>query len=269
MENRKIHGYIYLLTNKINEMKYVGQTVRTIKDRFDGHISDSKHGKNYINRAIKKYGIENFKIEQVDIAYNQEELNLIEGVYMAWFNTLTPNGYNIKNIIDGKGRHSKQTIEKMKITNSKPENLKLKSKNGKKSRGKGYLNSSSKYVGVYIKDNKYVSKICLNQKNIHLGYYNIESDAAKAYDISAIKYFGHDCNLNFSELRKDYIENKIIINKNTRQTNSKSGIKGIRSLKNNKWIYRWFDKTLNKNKSKCFDNLEEAKKYKLLIETLN
>lgn len=37
MEN-KIHGYIYLITNKINGKQYVGQTVETIKERFSKHL---------------------------------------------------------------------------------------------------------------------------------------------------------------------------------------------------------------------------------------
>ena len=31
-------NYIYLITNKINGKQYVGQTIRTIEERWKGHI---------------------------------------------------------------------------------------------------------------------------------------------------------------------------------------------------------------------------------------
>lgn len=266
MEN-KIYGYVYLLTNKINGMQYVGQTVRTLKIRFSKHITDSKHGKTYINRAIKKYGIENFTIKQVDIAYNQEELNLIEGVYMAWFNTLAPNGYNLKETIDGRGRHSEESKEKMRKIANQPERLKLSSELGKKCRGKARKNSNSKYCGVHIQKNKYKSKISFNNKQIHIGYYNTETDAARAYDIRAIELYGSDAILNFPELRQDYIENKIIIKANNQE--SKSRIKNIIfDTTHNRWKFRWIDKITHNNKSKSFKYLDEAIKFKLQIDDI-
>ena len=67
-------------------------------------------------------------------------------------------------------------------------------------------------------------------------------------------------------MRQDYINGKITINKNTHQTNSKSGIKNIRfHKKSNGWEFWWFDKNLNKNKSKWFKKLEDAIKFKECI----
>jgi group I intron endonuclease len=270
MENKKIHGYIYLITNLINGKQYVGQTVQTIKARFRKHFSDAKYKNTYISRAINKYGRENFKIEQIDIAYNQIELNLLEGVYMLWFKTLAPNGYNLKEIIEGKGKHSEETIQKMKITRNKPKNLKICSENGKKCRGKSRIGSTSKYVGVVKYKNKYRAIISYSMKTIHLGLYDIETDAAKAYDIKALELFGYDCVLNFTQLRQDYIDNKIIINKSNilRNRKSKSGEKDIHFEKSeNKWRFRWFDKNLNKNRSKNFRKLEDAIIFKNLINS--
>lgn len=251
----RVYGYIYLITNKVNGKQYVGQTVRTIKNRFDGHISDKNM---YISRAIRKYGKENFKIEEIDIAYNQIELNLIEGVYMSWFNTLRPNGYNIKEIIDGKGNHSEETKQKMSKLAKKTKRLIESSKNGKKRRGKG-LGGKSKYCGVSLYKKNYMSQISFENKRIHLGNFKNEIEAAKAYDIKAIKLYGKDCNLNFPELREDYINGKIIVNKNTRQTYSKSGNYGIYfNKRDNRWVLKYFDKLLNKNRYKYFITIEKA-----------
>lgn len=69
----KIHGYIYMITNLINNKVYIGQTIYPINSRFSRHIylSKSKKPITLISKTIKKYSIENFKIEQIDIAYNQ------------------------------------------------------------------------------------------------------------------------------------------------------------------------------------------------------
>lgn len=267
----KTYGRIYLITNLINNKQYVGQTVNSIKTRFYKHCWNAKNNKQLsmaITRAIRKYGKENFKIEEIIIAKNQEELNYFEGFYINSLNTLCPKGYNITNIIKGKGKCSKETIEKMKIAQNKPKRIKQQSKIGKKRRGKSTIGSKSKYCGVYIKRNKYTSKITINYKNINLGDYNTETNAAKAYDLAAIQYFGNNCNLNFPELRDDYINNKIIVNKNTKQDNTKSGIEGINFLKKeNRFRVRYFDQTLNKERAKFFKTKQDAINFKDSLST--
>lgn len=38
-ENDKFEGWIYFVTNLVNNKKYIGQTTVTIKSRWDQHIS--------------------------------------------------------------------------------------------------------------------------------------------------------------------------------------------------------------------------------------
>ena len=54
---------------------------------------------------------------------------------------------------------------------------------------KSSKNSSSKFKGVYWhkKNMKWISKICLNEKNHYLGSFNNEIDAARAHDKEAKK----------------------------------------------------------------------------------
>jgi len=255
MKNDNIYGYVYLITNLVNDKQYVGQTVETIEERFSNHCTCKTQ---VISKAIKKYGKENFTVQELAIAYNKKKSNFLEGLYLSWFNTLAPNGYNIKDIIDGKGKNSKETIEKMKIAQNKPERLTIASNIGKKTRAKRRSGSASKYCGVCIKNNKYLSKINYNNKRINIGYYYLEEDAARAYDIKALELFGKDCNLNFPELRQDYINGKIIVNKSTLQDRSKSRIKNITfNKKNNRWICYYN----NRKNTKTFKTIEEAKEF--------
>lgn len=61
--------YIYKITNKINGKMYIGKTIFTVEQRWKEHQKDSRRRdfeKRPLYSAIKKYGIENFSIEEVE-----------------------------------------------------------------------------------------------------------------------------------------------------------------------------------------------------------
>lgn len=62
-------------------------------------------------------------------------------------------------------------------------------------------NSTSKYIGVllYKNRNKWVAKISINGKEVFLGYFENEIDAAKARDLATKEHFGEFGNLNFHD----------------------------------------------------------------------
>jgi hypothetical protein len=103
----EIYKIINLTTGKI----YVGQSVSHIlnhkryrpygyEGRFRCHISEAfsskKNQSHYLNNAIRKYGVNDFVIELIErceITYaNDREIH-----YIKTFNSLFPNGYNLKN----------------------------------------------------------------------------------------------------------------------------------------------------------------------------
>lgn len=96
-------GYIYLITNNVNGNKYVGKTELSIEERWEQHIKDSKKEKCEIRplyRAIRKYGVENFSIKEIDTGQG-EELNSKEQYWIQHYDTYK-NGYNATLGGDGK-----------------------------------------------------------------------------------------------------------------------------------------------------------------------
>jgi len=59
----------------------------------------------------------------------------------------------------------------------------------------------SKYKGVHWHKlhKKWAARITFERKQIHLGYFLSEIEAAKAYDRAAIKYHGEFAYLNFPD----------------------------------------------------------------------
>jgi len=88
---------VYLATNLVNGMQYVGITTRSLWDRIRGHKHSSSKGKGgdlTINHAIRKFGIESFSFDVVGSAVSIEDLKKQEMYYITKYKTLTPNGYN-------------------------------------------------------------------------------------------------------------------------------------------------------------------------------
>lgn len=104
-------GYIYCITNLINNKKYIGKTLNSITDRFKEHCQDSTRRceeNRPLYRAMNKYGKENFKIELVDTC-EENELSEKEIYYIRIYNTFK-FGYNATKGGDGKILYDHQKI---------------------------------------------------------------------------------------------------------------------------------------------------------------
>ena len=64
---------IYCITNNINGMQYVGQSKDAHK-RFKAHALAKD--KTYFHSAIRKYGIDNFSLEELEFCENDEIASL-------------------------------------------------------------------------------------------------------------------------------------------------------------------------------------------------
>jgi hypothetical protein len=105
------------------------------------------------------------------------------------------HGYDIeKKLIDHKDRNG---------LNNQKENLRIctHSKNMQNSnKTRSTTTSDFKGVSFVMSRKKYQSTITLNGKQLFLGYFHSEIDAALAYNEKAIELFGEFANLNIIEL---------------------------------------------------------------------
>lgn len=87
---------IYMVTNKINQKRYIGQTIKDLETRKGAHISRASHNKsnNYFHSAILKYGSKNFDWKILDKCDNIKVLNSLEIFYIGYYDTFE-KGYNL------------------------------------------------------------------------------------------------------------------------------------------------------------------------------
>lgn len=89
---------IYKVTNTINGKFYIGITMKLLRYRLKAHENSAANGRRgKFMTAIRKYGIDAFRIEQIDTAKGLDEANQKEMHYVA---TLLPH-YN--NTLGGDG----------------------------------------------------------------------------------------------------------------------------------------------------------------------
>ncbi len=85
---------VYCITNKVNGKQYVGQTIESIKRRWNSHCKKGC----FLYNAIKKYGKDNFKIDILEKCSSAQELHKREIYWIKKLNTCVcdnGNGYNL------------------------------------------------------------------------------------------------------------------------------------------------------------------------------
>ncbi|EOT38251.1 GIY-YIG nuclease family protein [Enterococcus dispar] len=114
---------IYMFKNKINGKTYIGQTIRTFEERTSEHL---RHTETCFDKALNKYGIENFEYCIIDEALSLDELNAKETYWIAKTNSMIPNGYNL--CLGGNNTcgytHREESKRKMSLTKRKNGSMK-------------------------------------------------------------------------------------------------------------------------------------------------
>ena len=118
-------GVVYCITNHVNGKRYIGITSRSIEKRFAEHCKADS----YIGKAIRKHGVENFSMFEIDYASSISELYEKEMLWIEQYKTFD-DGYNLT--LGGEGIRTfkkieadysslqKQFIRNVELENEKP-----------------------------------------------------------------------------------------------------------------------------------------------------
>lgn len=121
---------VYKITNLINNKIYIGQTTETLAQRFSRHCGYQLNDGTYLHTAMKKYGVENFVIEQIDVAKDQEELDELEIYWINFYNACNNDiGYNLKNVKGKCGGDTLSNNPNLPIISQKLSESKMGGKN--------------------------------------------------------------------------------------------------------------------------------------------
>lgn len=128
MEIPKKSG-IYCFTNLINNRQYVGAS-NNIKRRYSEHISPKRKNLPFaIYKAFKKYGIENFKFEVLEIV---EDCNILFQKEIYWIAKLKPRYNHNKGGLGNVGFSLKDSV-KQKLSDLGKQQWQNKSEEQKQS----------------------------------------------------------------------------------------------------------------------------------------
>jgi len=199
-----MNGKIYVITCLINNKKYVGQTIQSLKIRWNKHINCNWNKKNSylpLQRAFKKYGIENFKMELiVDKIDNQDKLNELEIYYSQLHNSLVPFGYGLK-VGERNGYVSEITRLKISKINigrkASPETIKRLSDSHM---GNKHTEETKKKISDFFKGKKPSENTRLGSIDKNSKTWKFISPNNEIVQIKNLKQFCKDNNLSYSEM---------------------------------------------------------------------
>lgn len=91
-------GFIYKVTNKINQKVYIGKTLESVEKRYKEHCQEAKNKRTNhrpFHFALNKYGIENFEVETLEEVDNSI-IDAREQYWIQYYQSyiLYGNGYN-------------------------------------------------------------------------------------------------------------------------------------------------------------------------------
>lgn len=85
------YGYIYKITNDVNDKVYIGQTIQEPEGRFQYHLRD-KRSKDKFHTAIKEIGKDHFYLETLEYI-KRTDMDDREKYWIQYYKSYQ-NGYN-------------------------------------------------------------------------------------------------------------------------------------------------------------------------------
>lgn len=213
----KIYKITCLPTNK----KYVGQTIRSLKDRFNDHYWSRNKISTKFMLELRKFNKKDFIIELIEELDNQEEANNREIYWINYYDSIN-NGYNSKSTIGKCGGDTLTNNPNMKEISKKISESKLGDKNPMRINGglKGEKNgmfgitpkNARKCVSININTNKV--KVFKSIKELQI-YHNVTTDCmviSRCKGQTKSPYKGY-----IFKYYEDYIEGQSTIESITRE----------------------------------------------------
>ena len=113
---------IYLITNLVNNKKYVGQTKQgREKRRWQEHFVYTVKDNKILHNAIRKYGAKNFEVKIIETDILEELIDEREQYYIKYYNTFYLNGQGYNMTEGGQGihgyTHTEETKQRIKESN--------------------------------------------------------------------------------------------------------------------------------------------------------
>lgn len=201
-------GIIYLITNKENGHKYVGQTTQGMNKQWQQHIQEAlRMSSKPIHQAMRKYGNHRFSIQEIDEC-DENLLNEREEYWIKHYNTLK-EGYNIQSITPSIIPIPKQEITP-KVTTSKIEPWGCLTN---ENRGNG------KHSGLRIRGTNIETGEIKEWENARMAAQDITGDPNKNSNILLSARKGYKCYGYKWEILEDKKKKKAVfgINKKTEQ----------------------------------------------------
>lgn len=107
----EVNGFIYTIIDGTNDFEYIGQTTKTVEERFKQHTQADS----YIGHVIRARGEDLFVVAVLKVCHSKDELDFWERHFIKSRNTKHPNGYNLTD--GGEGtlghKHSPETLKKL------------------------------------------------------------------------------------------------------------------------------------------------------------
>jgi len=111
-----MNGIIYKAVCLVNGKIYIGQTVKCLKTRINRHTNAVQ---GVFPRALRTYGVEQFKFTIIDSSHDRNELNEKEIFWIQFYRSKSPAGYNLTDGGDGCSgyKQSREHTEKIRTAN--------------------------------------------------------------------------------------------------------------------------------------------------------
>ncbi len=95
IEEKEPNSIVYSIYNKISKMRYIGKTKYTFRKRYPSGAWWKYTKNKLLKQDILKYGLEVFELEILESGYTEQEILVLEQLYIYSFNSFYPNGYNL------------------------------------------------------------------------------------------------------------------------------------------------------------------------------